>query len=165
MDTPLSPTRGSYPAFTDHLDLMFGTGERCFKDEPHVQVWRRTENGVRYFSKNDLRFQDEKNQDIDLSFWTDREEQMLTALNAGRLGLKSTCNCSKAGHRALIGRSDTWKHGTLDRPATTGNKCRWHAPASGCRTCSWTVRTGLGWGRGCWSRWTTCMAWGSCTSI
>ena len=88
MDTPLSPTRGSCPAFTDHLDLMFGTGERCFKDEPHVQVWRRTENGVRYFSKHYRRFRDEKNRDIDLSFWTDREEQMLTALNAGRLGLK-----------------------------------------------------------------------------
>ena len=88
MRTPLNPNGGSNPTFTDHLDRMFGTGERLFKDEPHVQVWRRADGGVRYFDKRYLRFRDERNQDIDLRFWTDREEQMLAALNAGRLGLK-----------------------------------------------------------------------------
>ncbi|MDG4595360.1 MAG: SUMF1/EgtB/PvdO family nonheme iron enzyme [Candidatus Contendobacter sp.] len=82
MDTPLSPSATpASRAFADHLDLMFGTGGRLVKDEPHVKVWRCAEGSARYFRKQYLRYGD-----IDLSFWTHREFTLLNELKSRRLG-------------------------------------------------------------------------------
>lgn len=57
--TPVSPPAArALPPFADHLDLMFGTGERAIKTpdpdpdpdkgQDHVEVWRHIDGNQRY---------------------------------------------------------------------------------------------------------------------